>query len=78
MACVEAKGHVFCSDCGEFPCRRLMPLAEGAGFYPHNLKLYNLLRIRLRGPEAFLEEAPKNRLLYYKGKFKIGAGPQEP
>lgn len=77
-ACVTAKGFDFCSDCGNFPCRRLQPLADGAGFYPHNMKVYNLGRIKAVGPEAFYAEAPEIRRLYYRGKFKIGAGPQEP
>ena len=77
-ACVTAKGLDFCSDCGDFPCRRLQPLADGASFYPHNMKANNLGRIKAAGPEAFLAEAPTIRKLYFKGSFKIGAGPQEP
>ncbi len=77
LACVKAKGVEFCSDCADFPCPKLMPLAEGAGFYPHNMKVYNLGRIKKAGVEAFLAEAPKIRELYFKGKFMIGAGPQE-
>ncbi len=77
LACVQAKGHDYCSSCAEFPCRKLMPLAEGASFYPHNMKVYNLGRIKAEGPEAFLGEALKIRDLYFKGKFLIGAGPQE-
>lgn len=76
-ACVMERGVTFCSDCADFPCRKLMPLAEGASFYPHNMKLYNLGRIKRLGAEAFLAEAVKNRSLYYTGKFVIGAGPQE-
>ncbi len=76
-ACVTGRGVAFCSDCGEFPCRNLMPAAEGASFYPHNMKLYNLGRIRLLGMEAFLAEATRNRVLYYTGTFKLGAGPRE-
>lgn len=77
-ACAVERGVVFCHSCESFPCRRLMPIAEGASFYPHNLKLYNLGRIAAVGPEAFLAEATENRRLYFKGRFKIGAGPQEP
>lgn len=77
LACIKKKGLDFCSACEAFPCDMLMPLAEGASFYPHNLKVYNLCRIRLVGAEAFLKEAPRIRKLYYKGKFMIGAGPQE-
>lgn len=76
--CVLSKGLDFCGDCGNFPCRRLQPLAEGAGFYPHNMKVYNLGRIRAVGPEAFLAEGKEIRRLYFTGKFKVGAGPQDP
>jgi len=75
LACIKAKGHELCLECAEFPCRKLMPLAEGASFYPHNMKLWNLLRIRRLGPEGFIAEAAMSRAFYYKGKFKIGAGP---
>jgi len=78
LACVKEKGVDFCSDCKSFPCEYLMPLAEGAAFYPHNMKMYNLCRIKSLGAAAFLDEAKKIRRLYYKGKFMIGAGPQEP
>lgn len=78
LACVNAKGHDFCYECAEFPCKKLMPLAEGAQVYPHNLKVFNLSKIKSMGLERFLEESGKNRFLYYKGKFKMGAGPQEP
>jgi hypothetical protein len=77
-ACVTAKGHEFCFECGEFPCRFLMPAADGAGFYPHNLKMYNLGRIKALGPKAFLAEAPSNRARYYRGRIIIGEGPQDP
>lgn len=77
-ACALERKAEFCFACGDYPCRRLLPAAEGAAFYPHNLKLYNLERIRSTGPEAFLAEAADSRRLYFKGRFKIGAGPQEP
>jgi Protein of unknown function (DUF3795) len=76
LACVKAKGVDFCSDCASFPCVRVMPLADGSTFYPHNMKMYNLAVIKSRGVEAFLSEAKQIRKLYYKGKFRIGAGPQ--
>jgi hypothetical protein len=77
LACVKERGLDFCSDCADFPCQRLQPMAEGAAFYPHNFKIYNLALIKARGPEALLSEAPRIRKLYYTGKFKIGAGPME-
>ncbi len=75
--CVTRRDLNFCGDCAEFPCRKLMPAADGASFYPHNLKLYNLGRIKLLGMEGFLAEAVKIRERYYKGKFVIGEGPQD-
>ncbi len=78
LACVAKKGLIFCSECEEFPCSRLMPAADGARFYPHNYKLYNLCRIRLLGLERFLEEAPIIRKRYFHGKFVVGLGPQDP
>lgn len=77
LDCVRKKGIDFCSDCADFPCARLQPLAEGASFYPHNYKAYNLAVLKARGPEALLAEAPRIRKLYYTGKFKLGGGPQE-
>jgi len=77
LACARKQKVELCSDCREFPCRRLMPAADCANLVPSNLKLFNLLRIRLVGPERFLEEAPANRRLYFKGRYVVGAGPQE-
>jgi hypothetical protein len=51
-------------------------MAEGADRYPHNLKVYNLTAIKNRGIEAWAAEIKEIRKKYFKGKFKIGAGPQ--
>jgi len=77
LACVKERGHGFCSECADFPCTKLQPMADGAAFYPHNLKVHNLCVLKARGPEALLAEAPGIRRRYYAGKFKIGAGPTE-
>jgi len=76
LDCIKAKKLDSCGDCSEFPCRKLMPLAANAERVPHNLKVYNLCRIKQIGAEEFLKESSKNREYYFKGKFKIGAGPQ--
>jgi hypothetical protein len=76
LSCVQGKGHTFCHECGEFPCTFLMPMKEWADRAPHNLKVYNLCRIKRLGVEKFLEEAPLNRRKYFTGKMKIGSGPQ--
>ena len=75
LDCVKEKGFEFCSDCDEFPCNYLHPASEGADKYPHNLKMYNLCRIKLLGFEKWAEEASENRKRYFKGKFEIGSGP---
>jgi hypothetical protein len=46
LDCAKAKGVELCSDCDEFPCALLAPVADGATDYPHNIKVYNLCRIR--------------------------------
>ena len=78
LECAKQQGVEFCFECKDFPCRKLQPLAEGAERYPHNLKVYNLTTIKNRGIEAWAAEVGENRQLYFRGKFKIGAGPQRP
>lgn len=74
--CVIGKGLRFCFECEEFPCPKLQPASEGANFFPHNMKVYNLCRMRLIGVEKWAEEESlKIREKYYKGKFKVGSGP---
>jgi hypothetical protein len=74
--CAEQKGIKFCFECHDFPCVKLQPLAEGAERFPHNLKVYNLMAIKTRGIQAWAKETLDIRKRYFKGKFKIGAGPQ--
>jgi hypothetical protein len=76
LECVTKKNLDFCFECNDFPCSKLQPLAEGADRYPHNLKIYNLITIKNKGLEKWASEASKIREKYFKGKFKIGAGPQ--
>jgi len=74
--CVKQKNVEFCSDCDEFPCVHIQPLAEGAAIYPHNIKLFNLCRIKNVGIEKWAEEeAMLIKKRYYTGKFRIGSGP---
>jgi len=77
-SCVESKGLHNCSECGEFPCENLMPVADGAMAYPHNTKLYNLSRIKLIGLEAWAAEAAMIQKRYFQGKFVYGQGPALP
>ncbi|MDI6630882.1 MAG: DUF3795 domain-containing protein [Bacillota bacterium] len=75
-ACAERKGIEFCFECGEFPCPRLQPAADGAEKYTHNIKLYNLCRMKLVGVDKWaVEEALEIRLKYFKGRFVVGSGP---
>ncbi len=75
LNCVKAKGVEFCCDCQDFPCPLLAPLAEKADFYPHNMKVYNLCRIKHIGLERWVEEeAGQIRRKYFKGPFVVGRG----
>ncbi|MCX7745639.1 MAG: DUF3795 domain-containing protein [Clostridia bacterium] len=74
--CVKERGMEFCFECSDFPCGKLMPCADGAGKYPHNMKLYNLCRMKQIGVEEWAErEAAEIRKKYFKGKFVVGSGP---
>lgn len=73
--CVEVKGLHNCSECDEFPCENLMPVADGADRFPHNTKIYNLSRIKLIGLETWGKEAAMIQQKYFKGKFVYGQGP---
>jgi len=77
LECVKLKKLDFCFECSDFPCSKLQPLAEGADRYPHNLKVYNLITIKNKGLEKWAAEAAEIRERYFRGKFKIGAGPQK-
>lgn len=75
-ACVTEHVVDFCFDCGEFPCSRLNPSADMADVLPHNLKVFQLCTIQLNGVEAFIDMSTGIKHRYYKGKMKIGRGPQ--
>jgi hypothetical protein len=76
LDCVTAKGHAFCYECGQFPCGMLQPTADRADKLPHNLKVFNLCRIKAIGVEKWLEqEAKLIRQKYYQGKMMVGRGP---
>ena len=77
LNCVKERGLSFCSQCGDFPCPLLAPLAEGASFYPHNMKIYNLCRIKAVGLERWIEESSEIRRKYYSLSFVVGKGQEE-
>ncbi len=73
--CARKKGVELCSDCDEFPCALLAPLADQASRYPHNMKLYNLCRIKLIGLDRWIEEeAGEIRKRYFNHPFVVGKG----
>jgi len=73
-ACALKKGVEHCFECDEFPCSMLAPSAKGAQ-YPHNMKVYNLSRMKLNGIDAWIEESADIRKRYYEGEFVVGQGP---
>jgi len=75
LDCVKARGVAFCGDCADFPCALLAPVADLAAIRPHNLKVYNLGRIKKIGLERWIaEEAGQIRKKYFTGKFVMGKG----
>jgi len=78
LNCAKDRGVYMCCDCGDFPCALLAPVAEGADRYPHNMKLYNLCRIKKIGIDRWIkEEAGQIRKKYFTGKFIVGKGQAE-
>ena len=73
--CVADKGLHNCSECDEFPCDNLMPVAELSDKLPHNTKIYNLSRIKLIGIEAWAKEAALIQRKYFTGNFVYGQAP---
>ena len=79
LDCVKAKGVALCCDCTDFPCAFLAPVADQAPKYPHNMKIFNLCRIKKIGVERWMEEeAGKIRKKYFTGKFVVGRGQADP
>ncbi len=74
--CVAEKGLHNCSECDDFPCENLMPVADMAGKVLHNTKLYNLCRIKLLGLETWSKEAALIQKTYFQGKFRYGQAPK--
>ena len=74
LTCVKEKGVDLCCDCDDFPCPLLAPIADGAARYPHNMKMYNLCRIKEVGIERWIEEAGEIRGKYFSNQFIVGKG----
>ena len=75
--CVRDKGLSYCFECADFPCGRLAPTQKGAA-YPHNMKVYNLCRMKILGLDGWIEESAGIRNRYYNGEFLVGQGPVLP
>jgi hypothetical protein len=74
LKCAQEKGVKYCFECDEFPCMMLMPLADGASQYPHNIKLFNLCMMKKMGVENWMEAAKTIKKDYFTKKFQIGNG----
>ncbi len=75
LSCAKERDLEFCCDCNEFPCTFLAPLADKAGQVPHNIKLYNLCRIKKIGIDKWAEEeVGEIRWRYFKQEFVVGKG----
>lgn len=72
--CAKEKGVNYCFQCSKFPCEYLMPLADGAAKYPHNIKLYNLCQMKKMGVGVWAEQASGIRKTYFSKRFVIGEG----
>jgi hypothetical protein len=66
--CNEKKGTHNCSECDNFPCDKLQPLADRANMIPHNLKVYNLSLIKKIGLEKWAAEKAGKIWTDYKTK----------
>lgn len=74
--CAREKNVSFCSECRDFPCSKLAPAADRADILPHNTKVYNLCVVKKDGLDSFINKSLDIKLNYYKGKMKIGNGPE--
>ena len=74
--CTNEKNINFCYECVDFPCDHLHPYSDRATKVPHNTKVFNLCLIKKMGMEGFIQKSPEIKQRYYKGKMKIGEGPQ--
>ena len=74
--CAMERWVPFCSDCEDFPCRRLAPAADRAATLPHNIKLFNLCTIKQHGVQELVNRSAKVKQSYFEGRISIGEGPQ--
>jgi hypothetical protein len=75
-ACARDRRVFFCFECRDFPCERFTPAVDGADRSLHNLKLFNLCRMKVVGLERWAhEESLMIRMRYLKGRPMVGCGP---
>lgn len=68
--CAAEKKVEFCFECDEFPCILLHPLADRSDKFPHNMKVFNLCKIKRMGIEEWgKEQALTSFKYYYSGKL---------
>ncbi len=72
--CTCANQVDFCYECNNFPCNKLAPCLSKADFAPHNMKMYNLCRIKKVGIDKWIEETKSIREMYSKGEYVPGVG----
>ncbi len=77
LDCVKEKGHDFCFECDDFPCEILAPISDKASMYPHNIKVYNLCKIKNEGIEKWIKKSSEIRAKYFKKKFVVGKGHED-
>jgi len=73
--CAEKKGVTYCFECDEFPCAFLAPAADKSANRAHNIKLYNLCRIKRIGADTWLDESATILKRYFEGELIPGKGP---
>ena len=75
-ACTKKQGVTFCSECVSFPCRKLMPCADGASDLPQNIKVFSLALRKSMGGEEWRKSIMEVYKLYFTGEMIIGQGPE--
>jgi hypothetical protein len=66
--CTKSQNIHNCSECQNFPCDKLQPVADRASQIPHNLKIYNLALIKKMGLAKWAEEKAAVTMHEYKHK----------
>lgn len=75
-SCSIDRNLKYCFECKDFPCSKLQPSADLANRLPHNMKVFNLCIIKNKGIDEYINQYPLIKEKYYKGKMKIGHGPE--